>query len=172
MTTKKDRVPPLIIENARIVFRNFSGKEGKYNRAGDRNFCVLLDHDLAERLSADGWNVKVLKPREEGDEPQPYIEVSLNYRGYKPPMAVLVTERGRTLLDESDINILDWAEIRNVDLSINPYSWDINGKTGIKAYLKAIYVSIVEDELEKKYSEVPDSAMNVIPEDPDGPPWN
>ncbi|NMC58666.1 MAG: hypothetical protein GYA51_04660, partial [Candidatus Methanofastidiosa archaeon] len=40
----------IIVENARIAFRNFSGKEGKYNPAGRRNFCVFLDPKTAEEL--------------------------------------------------------------------------------------------------------------------------
>ena len=116
----------IIIENARIMFRNFSGKEEKYNRAGDRNFCVIIeDHNDAQRLIEDGWNVRVMPPREEGDEPRHYIQ--------------------------------DFAEISNVDLIIRPYNWIIqegtkNEKSGVKAYLKTMYVTIEEDEFAEKYA--------------------
>lgn len=150
----------ITIEDARIIFRNFSGNEGKYNAKGQRNFNVLIDDELAERLLADGWNVKYLKPYEEGDEPQARLEVKVEYEKGKPPRVVMITSRGRTNLDESTVSILDWAEFEIVDLIINPHYWEVNGKSGIKAYLKTIFVTIREDELEKKYADVPDSAMS------------
>lgn len=149
------------IEGARIVFRNFAGLEGQYNRAGDRNFSVLLDDDIAAQLAGDGWNVKYLKPREgEENEPQQaYIQVSVGYKN-KPPNITLITNEGknRTRLGEEEIEILDWADIANVDLIINPYNWVVQEGTprearGVKAYLKTMFVTIHEDELELKYAE-------------------
>lgn len=145
----------VIMEGVRIIFRNFSGKEGQYNREGDRNFAVLLDDNIATAMAEDNWNVKWLKPREgeEDETPQAYLPVSVNFKG-RPPRIVLVTTRGRTNLDESSIEMLDWADILNVDLIVRPYEWIVNDKSGIKAYLQSIYVTIEEDPLEIKYSEV------------------
>lgn len=145
----------VLMEGVRIIFRNFSGRETKYNREGDRNFAVLLDNAVAKAMAEDNWAVKWLKPRDDGEEeePQAYLPVSLKFKG-RPPQIVLVTSRGRTHLDESSVEMLDWADIINVDLIVRPYEWAVNGKSGIKAYLKSIYVTIDEDPLEIKYSEL------------------
>lgn len=147
----------VIMEGVQIIFRNFTGKEGQYNREGDRNFAVLLDDATANAMAEDGWNIKWLKPREDADEgeaEQAYLQVSVNYGKGKPPRVVLITSRGRTNLDEDEVEMLDWADITNVDMIVRPYHWDVNGKQGIKAYLQSIYLTIEEDELEKKYAEL------------------
>lgn len=82
--------------------------------------------------------------------------------GNRPPKVVLVSSRGKTMLDEDSINSLDWADLETVDLIITPYNWSVRGNSGIAAYLKSLYAVIVEDELEKKYFDVPDSAENTI----------
>ena len=145
----------VLMEGVRIIFRNFSGKEGQFNREGDRNFAVLIDDKVATAMLEDGWNVKWLRPREEEEDeaPQAYLPVSVNFKG-RPPRIVLITSRGRTNLDEDSIEMLDWADIINVDLIVRPYEWTVNQKSGIKAYLQSLYVTIEEDALELKYSEL------------------
>ncbi len=146
----------VLMEGVQIIFRNFAGREGQYNREGDRNFAVLLDEKVAAAMAEDNWNVKWLRPRneEEGEAPQAYLPISVNFKG-RPPRIVLVTSRGRTNLDESQVETLDWVDIINVDLIVRPYEWTVNQKSGIKAYLQSIYVTIDEDPLEIKYSELP-----------------
>jgi hypothetical protein len=123
---------------------------------------VFLGHDLGLTLEEDGWNVRWLKPKDEEDAMQPYIQVSVSYGAF-PPNIWLVTKRSKTRLDEDSINILDWAEIKQVDLVIRPYNWEVQGKSGIKAYVKTMYITIVEDNLDDKYIDVPDSASSSLP---------
>jgi hypothetical protein len=143
----------VLMEDARIIFRNFAGREGQYNREGDRNFCVLLPEDLATQLYEDGWNVKSLKSREPDDPAQPYLMVAVSFKG-RPPKIVMITSKGRTDIPEQMIEMLDWVDIRQVDLIIRPYDWTVSGRGGRKAYLKSLFITIEEDALELKYADV------------------
>lgn len=154
----------IVLENARIGFRNFSGKEGRYNPAGRRNFCVFLDNQFAKELLKDGWNVRFLEPKDPKDEKQAYLQVTVSY-AHIPPKIIAITSNNKTVLDEQTVNILDWAEIENVDLIVRPYNWEVGGKSGVKAYVKAMYITLVEDEFEAKYRDVPDTASALLDED-------
>ena len=149
----------ITIDNARLIFRNFAGKEDQFNQEGNRNFSVLLDEKTAEVLTDDGWVVKWLRPREEGDAPQAYLTVAVKYHGrsgtkVRPPKIVLISSKGRNALHEQEVELLDWADIEKVDLIVRPHDWNVNGKSGVKAYLKTMFVTIREDELEMRYSEI------------------
>lgn len=145
----------LKIENAKIFWTNFAGKERENNPAGKRNFCVEISEDIAENLKADGWNVKYTKDSEEYGGPKPYIQVEVKYGDY-PPKIYKVTSRNKTLLDEDVVKDLDTDEITNVDLYISPYHWTVGSKSGIKAYVDKMWVTIEEDDLTKKYASYED----------------
>ena len=149
----------VVIEGAKLVFKNFSGKVSEYNRNGQRNFSVLIDDELASKLEEDGWPVKYRKPREDDPEQyrQPFLPVKVQFNMY-PPTVVMITSRGKRKLDENTIGQLDWARISNADVQIRPYNYPaINGKpAGVSAYLKSLYVTIIEDPLETKYADIPD----------------
>lgn len=149
------------IDGARIGFRNFAGKEGKFNVSGRRNFCVFLETDLAQVLEKDGWNVRWLEPRDEQENKQGYLQVAVSFDNI-PPKIVLISSHGKSVLDAESISLLDFAEIAETDLVIRPYNWTVNGKTGVKGYVKTMYVTLVEDEFEKKYFDVPDNANDAI----------
>ena len=107
---------------------------------------------MASALIEEGWNVKTLRPRDEDEEPKYYLPVTVNFE-YNPPSIYLLCGKKRTVLDESSISTLDHAEFKNVDLIVRPYSWEVNDKSGIKGYLKTMYVTIEEDALAKKYAD-------------------
>ena len=143
----------LNIENAHIMFKNFSGKGSQFNREGDRNFCVRIDDpDLARSLRNEGWNIKQLRPRDEDEEGTYYLQVKVSFK-VSPPRVYMIAGKKKTLLDEEAINSLDYAEIQSADVIITPYNWEINGKKGVKAYLKIAYITIEQDAFAAKYAE-------------------
>lgn len=147
----------IILEDAEILYRNFSGIEGQYNNAGSRNFCVILDPARAEQMIKDGWNIKQTKVRDEGDEPRFYVQVQIGYKIRPPRIQMITKKRGkemRTDVPEDLVSLLDWVDIEKVDMIIRPRHYNVNGNTGIKAYLKSLYITIAVDYLEEKYADV------------------
>lgn len=131
----------LQIDDARIIYRNFSGVGSKFNREGDRNFAVYIpDEDMAEELKERGWNVKIKPPREDGDDPFMFLPVKIKFND-RGPSVYLVTGNKKTPLNENTVSCLDDIDILSVDLDIRPYDWDVNGKTGRTAYLQSIWVT-------------------------------
>lgn len=142
----------ITIEGARIIFRDFSGEKNRFNN--DRTFGVVLEPELAERLKEDGWPVRFLEPRNEDENGLYFMSVKIAF-GKIPPQIVMISGGTKKELTEENVNILDWANFENVDLKIRPFNYEFNGRSGVKAYLKCLWVTIAEDDLEAKYRDIP-----------------
>ena len=145
--------------NARLIFRNFAGEPSQYNKAGDRNFGLVVDDLLlADQLMAEGWNLKPLKQRDEDDTPKFQIPVAVRYDNF-PPKVYKISGKRKTLLDEDAVGSWDNEDFATVEVTISPSSWTMNGKTGVKAYLKVMFVTLAQDELSAKYSDDEEDEM-------------
>ena len=149
------RIPNLEIEGARLIFRNFSGKPDKFNpQGGKRKFGVIIDPDKVEGLREEGWNVKMLPPKEDGSEPLFYISVNVQYGEFRKPNVYMITRDKKELLTEETVSAVDYADLLNVNLVIQPHPWEVNGKSGINAYLKNGYFEIQTDRFASKYDDM------------------
>lgn len=163
---QQNRRPNLVIEGAEMIWRNLGGRPSQFNAAGNRNFCLLLDDETAAAMKADGWNVRDRVDTYDPNAPVEHIlKVTAKYhtrdgRDMRPPTVYMVSSRGRTPLGEDMIELLDFVDIKNVDLIVRPYEYDMNGRKGISAQLQALYVTIQEDKLALKYADIPEIDFN------------
>lgn len=141
----------LQIDDARIIFRNFSGAPSKFNREGDRNFAVIIpEQEIADALIAEGWNVKIKPPREDGDTPFMYLPVKIKFND-RGPRVYLKSGSNIIRLDDESVSCLDNVDIISVDLDIRPYDWNVNGMEGRTAYLQSIQVTQEVDRFYDQY---------------------
>lgn len=137
----------LEINDARIIWKNFSGRGDRFNREGDRNFHLVIptQEDCEALLNdrnefGDSWNVKIKPAREEGDTPFMHMLVKVKFTG-RGPNVYLVSGNKKVALTEETIDCLDDIDILSVDLDIRPYDDKLpNGSTFRTAYLSAMQV--------------------------------
>lgn len=146
----------LQIDDAKIIFRNFEGRGGKFNREGDRNFSLLIeDPNTADAMIERGWNVRIKPGRDEEDGPFMRLPIKIKFSDYGPKV-YLWTGNRRNELDEESIACLDNIDIDTVNLDIRPYDWEVNGRTGRTAYLQTIEVFQRVDRFQERYNNMRD----------------
>lgn len=138
----------ITIWDAKLYFKNFSGAEGRYNKAGDRNFGVFIDDETAIKLEEEGWNVKRTKPDEDGYQ-RPYLKVKVNFKGR--PAIYLINSSSKVRLDEDTVGDLDDYVFEKIDLKIrHAYLRNYDVWTH---YLDKGFFTILEDELDRAYAD-------------------
>lgn len=130
----------IAVDGARIVFRNFKGEANTYNRAGDRNFALVIDNEeFAQKLTDEGWNVHIRPPREDDGEPFIYLPVSVSYRISRlaPKIFLKKPKKDPIPIEENDVANFDDLEYSDIKMVINPRHWvdDRTHLERIKAYL-------------------------------------
>lgn len=146
MTTAADGIK-LTIRNAKIINRNFAGRERKnqqgevVNAKGKRNFCVVFSDEEAAALLEDGWNIRHKK---DGTPFLP-IEVSYNIPEYDP--VIFYVDGGKRYdINEDTVDAIDDLDIAEAEVVIRPYHWHVRNQEGIKAYLTKLKLALMEDD--------------------------
>ena len=143
----------LIIDDAIIKFRNFEGREEKYNRKGDRNFLLdIPTEEMAQALMERGWNVSIKDKRDEGGDLFMSLKVKVKFNDRGP--AIYLNTNGKVnMLDEESAGMIDQIDIASVSMDIRPYDWEVSGKCGRTAYLERIDVVQELDRFAARYAE-------------------
>jgi len=164
----------LQINDARIIFKNFSGEEGPFNREGERSFSLIIAggilddginkprevdaQEMAEALMAEtneygaGWNIKIKPPREENEDPFMHMKVKISTKNRIP--AIYVNSAGNVRrLDKDTMGMIDDIAIRKVNLDIRPFDGEMRGEGFRAAYLDSIEVIQEIDRFAARYAE-------------------
>ena len=137
----------LLIRDAAIKFTNFSGTPTNVNpNGGVRTFSLVLSDAWAERLKADGWNIKSWT-NDDGDI-EYTTEIKVNMESKWPPLVVLYSEfrgeRTATTLDEDTIGRLDTGRYENIRIAIHPHEHNV-GQYRCKGYLRELRLIALPD---------------------------
>ena len=166
----------IILEEVDFLFaRNFTGRQEKYNRAGDRYFNVKVNPEDVDLLLSYGVNVKQYSPKDVPDdlaakmeenpdmfEPAYFFKVRV-YTQFGLPSIAIIYDDGTTpvdgdidprdrmyLTEESQLSIIDDLEIAICDMTIARRDPSPDGQYA-RLNLKNADIRVVDNPLRRKY---------------------
>ena len=148
------------LPHMKIVWRNLAGRPTDWDKkGGKRNFAIVLE-DMADVqvLQNLGMNVKMFNKKDPNAPDSYYIKVKVNFRNddngnVTSPLIYLVNGDSKSKpLTPNNVAVVDGAIIDYCDIYIKPYYATVNGQNFVSAYLDTMYVNVIKDEFEEKYS--------------------
>lgn len=128
----------IVVKNACIMFTNFAGEKDRFNN-GMPQFNLVLSKEAADDLRSDGWNIRMMPPREEGDEPTYMTNINVSFgNGRRDPVVKLYSsldgKRSCRQLSRDTLGILDDIRLERINLRIGSFNYDGDRYT-MKGYL-------------------------------------
>ncbi len=164
------RINDINITEGQIAYSNFSGRPTQFNpEGGSRNVTFVIPEDIAEGLIEEGWRVR----RQEFDDGtyRYLLEASFLFRTRngqpRDPKIFIVQDNRLIHVTEETADALDRADIVSVDAVISPSYWEYAGRSGIKAYINSMYITIKENPIDAKYRRMLEESEAEVPEVPD-----
>lgn len=146
----------LNVENAAIMFKNFSGKPTRANPVGGkRTFNLCVSKEIAEKLKADHWNVKA-EDIDGSDDKLYHTEIVVNENGNPPPCIYKTSEfngkKTKVLMRPEHWGRLDGMRengsvgdnLVNVDVMTHPWLHNRNSADPLakKGYLSTMFATV------------------------------
>ena len=152
----------LLLDDCKIIWRNFGGLGNECNHAGDRNFTLIIpDEDMMyhgkmtpiyDVLKEHGWPVKQKPSRNPDEGPFMSMKVRLKY-GKRKPIVRFLSGRKKLMLDEEEIGRLDEIDIRRIDMTPSMYYWENLNRSGWAASARSLYVEQEIDRFASRWEE-------------------
>jgi hypothetical protein len=128
------------INNAELIWHNFAGRKELYYRAGYKNFTLILEPSMYEKLKSQGYNIHKSSFTGDSEDEIPYLNVAVS--NTESPEIFIITPDYKYSINVDKSFILDRICLKKMNCVIHPFQWTIRDRTGIKPYLKEIEVFI------------------------------
>ena len=144
----------LKINDARIIYRDFSGQNTNFSN-GDPSFSIVIDDEhIAQALESAGYNIKRPDPskiRDDGTTLPIHMKIKIKFNNYGPDI-YLVTNGVITKVPQERIADLDHLRLVGADMDIRGWDYDYAGRKGRAAYLNSLKVYQQVDRFAEEYN--------------------
>ncbi len=153
-TEQQNWIDDLEIANANVKwgFSHFDGRADTFNDEGDHNFTLILSEEQAQELMNEGWNIRTMDGREDGDPPEYLLKVKISYR-FEAPKIYIIKGTRKFRADETDLADIKRSTCDQLDVIITPSRWVHGRESGVTAYVKEMYAKIRESRFSAAYAD-------------------